>query len=115
MWKNRVLSVAPPIDVSTGERCKPSGGDGLGLYLVLAKIAAVVVNITLRNAPRGHLAAVSVGCTAPHRSSGAGLGLYVVLAKIATMVVNVAPRNAPRLCAFDLSRGMRPSITGVGG
>jgi hypothetical protein len=47
-------------------------------------------------------------------SGGAGLGLYLVLANVAALVVNVAPgRRTEIVCVFDLSRGMRPSVTGV--
>lgn len=68
----KIADATPPagIDVSTGERRKPSGGAGLGLYLVLANVAA--------------------------------------------LVVNVAPgKRTEIVCVFDLSRGMRPSVTGV--
>lgn len=47
-------------------------------------------------------------------SGGAGLGLYLVLANVAALVVNVAPgRRTEIVCVFDISRGMRPSVTGV--
>lgn len=47
-------------------------------------------------------------------SGGAGLGLYLVLANVAALVVNVAPgRRTEIVCVFDLSRGVRPSVTGV--
>jgi hypothetical protein len=47
-------------------------------------------------------------------SGGAGLGLYLVLANVAALVVNVAPgRRTEIVCVFDLSRGIRPSVTGV--
>lgn len=68
----KIADATPPagIDIATGERRKPSGGAGLGLYLVLANVAA--------------------------------------------LVVNVAPgRRTEIVCVFDLSRGMRPSVTGV--
>jgi len=68
----KIAEATPPagIDVKTGERRKPSGGAGLGLYLVLANVAA--------------------------------------------LVVNVAPGTRTEIvCVFDLSRGLRPSVTGV--
>jgi len=47
-------------------------------------------------------------------SGGAGLGLYLVLANVAALVVNVAPGTRTEIvCVFDLSRGLRPSVTGV--
>jgi hypothetical protein len=47
-------------------------------------------------------------------SGGAGLGLYLVLANVAALIVNVAPGTRTEIvCVFDLSRGMRPSVTGV--
>ncbi|MBA2540132.1 MAG: hypothetical protein H0V17_10895 [Deltaproteobacteria bacterium] len=47
-------------------------------------------------------------------SGGAGLGLYLVLANVAALVVNVAPgKRTEIVCVFDISRGMRPSVTGV--
>ncbi len=68
----KIAEATPPagIDLATGERRKPSGGAGLGLYLVLANVAALVVNL--------------------------------------------APGQRTEIvCVFDLSRGMRPSVTGV--
>ena len=48
------------------------------------------------------------------KSSGAGLGLYLVLANVAALVVNVSPGARTEIvCVFDLSRGLRPSVTGV--
>ena len=50
----------------------------------------------------------------PASDGGAGLGLYLVLANVAALVVNVAPgRRTEIVCLFDLSRGSRPSVTGV--
>jgi signal transduction histidine kinase len=48
------------------------------------------------------------------RSGGAGLGLYLVLANVAALVVNISPGTRTEIvCVFDISRGMRPSVTGV--
>jgi signal transduction histidine kinase len=50
----------------------------------------------------------------PASDGGAGLGLYLVLANVAALVVNVAPgRQTEIVCVFDLSRGLKPSVTGV--
>lgn len=47
-------------------------------------------------------------------SGGAGLGLYLVLANVAALIVNVAPGTRTEIvCVFDISRGLRPSVTGV--
>jgi len=47
-------------------------------------------------------------------SGGAGLGLYLVLANVAALVVNISPDKLTEIiCVFDLSRGLRPSVTGV--
>lgn len=47
-------------------------------------------------------------------SGGAGLGLYLVLANVAALIVNVSPGTRTEIvCVFDISRGMRPSVTGV--
>lgn len=47
-------------------------------------------------------------------SGGAGLGLYLVLSNVAALIVNVAPGTRTEIvCVFDLSRGLRPSVTGV--
>jgi hypothetical protein len=68
----RIADATPPsgIDVKTGELRKPSGGAGLGLYLVLANVAALIVNVK------------------------PGTRTEIV-------------------CVFDISRGLRPSVTGV--
>ncbi len=47
-------------------------------------------------------------------SGGAGLGLYLVLANVAALIVNISPnRRTEFVCVFDISRGLRPSVTGV--
>jgi hypothetical protein len=60
-------------------------------------------------------AGIDLGTGTPRKpSGGAGLGLYLVLANVAALVVNVAPgRRTEIVCVFDLSRGMKPSVTGV--